>query len=238
LGWPSGPQLVIVCDFARFSVRKLATGETFEFALKDLHKNIKLFGFIAGYKALEIKPQDPVNIKAAERMGRLHDTLKASGYSGHPLEVLLVRLLFCLFADDTGIFQPAQSFRTFIEERTSTDGSDLGSRLAQLFQVLNTDDGKRSKALDEQVAAFPYVNGKLFEEPLPMPEPTLPLKAPCPVARSRRSCARSRLRVTGWRFITFHWPMPSWRCAVSSCAWHWAGTTSPAMWCDADLGAA
>jgi hypothetical protein len=162
------PQLVIVCDFAHFRVHRLATGETFEFELKDLHKNIKLFGFIAGYKALEIKPQDPVNIKAAERMGRLHDALKASGYSDHPLEVLLVRLLFCLFADDTGIFQPAQSFRTFIEERTSTDGSDLGSRLAQLFQVLNTEDGKRSKALDEQVAAFPYVNGKLFSEPLPM----------------------------------------------------------------------
>ena len=162
------PQLVIVCDFAHFRVHRLTTNETFEFALKDLHKNIKLFGFIAGYKALEIKPQDPVNIKAAERMGRLHDALKASGYNGHPLELLLVRLLFCLFADDTGIFQPAQSFRTFIEERTSTDGSDLGSRLAQLFQVLNTDDGKRSKALDEQVAAFPYVNGKLFEEPLPM----------------------------------------------------------------------
>ncbi|HAL40380.1 MAG TPA: SAM-dependent methyltransferase [Polaromonas sp.] len=162
------PQLVIVCDFAHFRVHRLTTNETFEFALKDLHKNIKLFGFIAGYKALEIKPQDPVNIKAAERMGRLHDALKASGYTGHPLEVLLVRLLFCLFADDTGIFQPAQSFRTFIEERTSTDGSDLGSRLGQLFQVLNTPEDKRSKALDEQVAAFQYVNGKLFEEPLPM----------------------------------------------------------------------
>jgi len=162
------PQLVIVCDFARFRVHRLTTNETFEFALKDLHKNIKLFGFVAGYKALEIKPQDPVNIKAAERMGRLHDALKASGYTGHPLEVLLVRLLFCLFADDTSIFQPAQSFRTFVEERTSADGSDLGSRLAQLFQVLNTDDGKRSKVLDEQLAAFPYVNGKLFAEVLPM----------------------------------------------------------------------
>ena len=162
------PQLVIVCDFTHFRVQRLTTNETFEFALKDLHKNIRLFGFIAGYKALEIKPQDPVNIKAAERMGRLHDALKASGYSDHPLEVLLVRLLFCLFADDTGIFQPAQSFRTFIEERTSADGSDLGSRLGQLFQVLNTPEDKRSKALDEQVAAFQYVNGKLFEEPLPM----------------------------------------------------------------------
>ena len=162
------PQIVIVCDFARFRVHKLASGETIEFALKDLHKHIKVFGFVAGYKTLEIKPQDPVNIKAAERMGRLHDALKASGYTGHPLEVLLVRLLFCLFADDTGIFQPAQAFRAFIEERTAPDASDLGARLAQLFQTLNTADSKRSRALDEQVAAFPYVNGKLFEEALPM----------------------------------------------------------------------
>ena len=162
------PQIIIVCDFSRFRVHRLTTGETIEFTLKDLHKHIKLFGFVAGYKALEIKPQDPVNIKAAERMGRLHDALKASGYTEHPLEVLLVRLLFCLFADDTGIFQPAQSFRTFIEERTAKDGTDLGSRLGQLFQILNTDEAKRSKALDEQVAAFPYINGKLFAESLPM----------------------------------------------------------------------
>jgi hypothetical protein len=162
------PQIIIVCDFARFRVHHLATNQTTEFELKDLHKNIKLFGFVAGYKAQQIKAQDPVNIKAAERMGRLHDALKASGYSGHPLEVLLVRLLFCLFADDTGIFQPAQVFRTFIEERTAVDGSDLGSRLAQLFQVLNTEEAKRSKALDEQLAAFPYINGKLFAESLPM----------------------------------------------------------------------
>lgn len=171
------PQIIIVCDFARFRVHRLATGENFEFNLADLHKNIKLFGFIAGYKAQVIQPQNPVNIKAAERMGKLHDALKASGYTDHPLEVLLVRLLFCLFADDTGIFQPAAAFRTYIEERTAVDGSDLGSRLAQLFQTLNTDDGnagvasssnKRSKVLDEQVAAFPYVNGKLFDESLPM----------------------------------------------------------------------
>lgn len=162
------PQLVIVCDFVHFRLQRLATGEAFEFDLKDLHKHIKLFGFVAGYKVQTIAPQDPVNIKAAERMGRLHDALKASGYTDHPLEVLLVRLLFCLFADDTGIFQPAQAFRTFIEERTSVDGSDLGPRLAQLFQVLNTDTPKRSQALDEQVAAFPFINGQLFAEPLPM----------------------------------------------------------------------
>ena len=162
------PQLVVVCDFARFRVRRLATGETVEFELQHLHKHVKLFGLLAGYKVQDIRSEDPVNIKAAERMGRLHDALKASGYSGHALEVLLVRLLFCLFADDTGIFQPAQSFRDFVEERTAPDGSDLGPRLGQLFQVLNTHESQRSKNIDEQLGKFAYINGRLFEETLPM----------------------------------------------------------------------
>jgi hypothetical protein len=162
------PQLVVVCDFARFRVRILATGETVEFELQHLHKHVKLFGLLAGYKVQDIRSEDPVNIKAAERMGRLHDALKASGYSGHALEVLLVRLLFCLFADDTGIFQPAQSFRDFVEERTAPDGSDLGPRLGQLFQVLNTHEASRNKHIDEQLGKFAYINGKLFEETLPM----------------------------------------------------------------------
>ena len=113
------PRYIVVCDFARFRLYDLETGDTREFALKDLHKHIRHFGFIAGYETQEIKPQNPVNIQAAERMGRLHDALKAAGFEGHALEVLLVRLLFCLFADDTGIFQPAQALRTYIEERTA-----------------------------------------------------------------------------------------------------------------------
>ena len=162
------PRRIVVCDFARFRLYDLETGDTREFALKDLHKHIRHFGFIAGYETQEIKPQNPVNIQAAERMGRLHDALKASGFEGHALEVLLVRLLFCLFADDTGIFQPAQALRTYVEERTREDGSDLGPLLAQLFQVLNTPEARRSKTLDDQLAAFPYVNGRLFEEAIPI----------------------------------------------------------------------
>jgi len=162
------PQLVVVCDFAHFRVHRLATGETLAFELQHLHKHIKHFGLLAGYKVQEIQAENPVNIKAAMALGRLHDALKDSGYSGHALEVLLVRLLFCLFADDTGIFQPAQSFRDFIEERTAPDGSDLGSRLGQMFQVLNTHESQRNKNIDEQLSQFAYINGKLFEETLPM----------------------------------------------------------------------
>lgn len=170
------PHTLVVCDFARFRVHDLARNETIEFALADLHKHIKRFGFIAGYLTQEIKPQDPVNIKAAERMGRLHDALKASGYSGHALEVLLVRTLFCLFAEDTAIIAPTKAFRDFIEERTAPDGSDLGPRLAQIFQALNTPEDKRSNALDDAINAFPYVNGKLFAEALPLADFTAAMR--------------------------------------------------------------
>lgn len=160
------PRYVLVSDFARFRLYDLETGQTTEFLLCDLHKNIRRFGFIAGYQPHEIRPQDPANIIAAERMGRLYDRLRESGYKGHPLQVYLVRLLFCLFAEDTGIFEK-QQFREFIEQKTAEDGSDLGDRLATLFHVLNTADGGRLTTLDEDLAAFPYVNGCLFEEPLP-----------------------------------------------------------------------
>lgn len=162
------PRYILVSDFERFRLYDLEDDTETEFKLADLHKRIKHFAFIAGYRTQVITPQNPVNIKAAERMGKLHDRLKASGYEGHPLEVLLVRLLFCLFAEDTGIFQPAGSFRIWLDERTAQDGSDLGPQLALFFQVLNTPENKRSENLDEQLAAFPYVNGKLYEETIPI----------------------------------------------------------------------
>lgn len=164
------PRYVLVSDFARFRLDDLDSGDRWEFPLKDLPKNLRLFAFIAGYEARPVRPQDPVNLRAAERMGKLHDQLKAAGYVGHELELLLVRLLFCLFADDTGIFQPLQSFREWIENRTAEDGSDLGAKLTQFFQVLNTPVERRQRTLDEQLAAFPFVNGKLFEERLSIPD--------------------------------------------------------------------
>ncbi len=160
------PKYVLVSDFARFRLYDLEENEEYEFALKDLRKNVRLFGFIAGYQTHKIKEQDPVNIKAAEQMGRLHDKMKEVGYEGHPLELYLVRLLFCHFAEDTGIFE-RQQFQEYIEQRTSEDGTDLAHHINTLFQVLNTPEDKRLKNLDEQLAAFPYVNGKLFEEMLP-----------------------------------------------------------------------
>ncbi|MCE3001475.1 MAG: hypothetical protein LW860_02060 [Xanthomonadaceae bacterium] len=159
------PRYVLVSDFARFRLHDLDSGAEHDFDLKDLHRKVRLFGFIAGYQTRIYKDDDPVNVAAAEKMGALHDALEASGYDGHPLEVLLVRLLFCLFADDTGIFD-RNAFRELVELRTAVDGSDLGRLLNELFEVLNTPAEKRQRALDEQLVAFPYVNGRLFEERL------------------------------------------------------------------------
>jgi hypothetical protein len=163
------PNRVLVCDFERFRLYDLEQNcVAAEFLLKDLHKNVGHFAFIAGYQTRHtFEKEDSASIEAAERLGKVHDQLNAAGYQGHSLEVLLVRLLFCLFGDDTGIFERGQ-FREFVELRTAEDGSDLGAQLAHLFQVLNTPSDKRQKNLDEQLAAFTYVNGRLFEENLPL----------------------------------------------------------------------
>lgn len=160
------PKYILVCDFHTFRLFDTEEKSTHEFKLPDFAKNVNLFGFISGYQKKIYKEQDPANIKAAELMGKLHDRLKEIGYDGHPLEVYLVRILFCLFAEDTTIFN-RQQFQDYIEQRTNIDGSDLAAKLQELFQVLNTENEKRFKNIDEDLAAFPYVNGKLFEEMLP-----------------------------------------------------------------------
>jgi hypothetical protein len=172
------PRYVIVSDFGRIALHDLEPGDqpnlplfhnwrvaSIEFPLADFHKNIHAFGFIPGYQQQRFEEQDPVNIRAVEIMGRLHDALEAGGYSGHQLERFLVRILFCLFSEDTGIFEP-ESFKLYLLNRTAPDGSDLGLHLSRLFDVLNTPPDKRQKNLDETLAAFPYVDGDLFAENL------------------------------------------------------------------------
>jgi hypothetical protein len=160
------PRYVIVSDFERIRLRDLEEQSEKEFALTELLDNIELFGFIAGYEKRSYDEQDPVNVDAAAKMGFLHDELESAGYTGHDLEVFLVRLLFCLFAEDTGIFTPRAAFQDYIEVRTDEDGSDLGAKLSSFFEILNTPEAKRQDTLDEQLQEFPYVNGPLFRERL------------------------------------------------------------------------
>jgi very-short-patch-repair endonuclease len=162
------PKYILVSDFATFRLFDTEENKTTEFKLDELYKNVNLFWLLAGFIKREYKEQDPVNIKAADLMGKLHDRLKDISYTGHELEVYLVRLLFCLFAEDTTIFEK-QQFEYFIKEKTREDGTDVAAKIQELFQVLNTPNEKRFKNTDEQLANFPYVNGRLFEEVLTMP---------------------------------------------------------------------
>ncbi len=160
------PKYILVSDFERFRLYDLDGDTTVEFHLNEFVEHVHLFDFIAGYEKRTYKEEDPVNIAAAEKMGKLHDLLKDAGYTGHSLERYLVRLLFCLFADDTGIFEKG-IFWQYVDIHTKQDGSDLGMHLLTIFYILNTPKDSRQKNLDESLAQFPYVNGRLFEEPLP-----------------------------------------------------------------------
>ena len=163
------PRFQLLCDFQSFQLLDRDTREETIFELADLPKHVEKFGFIMGMEKRSFKDQDPVNIEAAELVGHLHDALEAGGYSGHKLEVFLTRLVFCLFADDTGIFEPRDIFLDFLETRTSVDGSDMGPLLTQLFEVLDTPEDQRQVNLDEDLARFPYVNGSLFSDAIRTP---------------------------------------------------------------------
>ena len=163
------PRYVLVSDFQTFDLFDLDEDEHVSFRLADLPRHVEKFGFILGVQKRAFKDQDPVNIEASELVGQLHDALEASGYTGHDLEQYLVRLVFCLFADDTGIFEPREIFLDLLRNRTREDGSDLGGWLAQLFQVLNSPEDVRARNLDDDLARFPYVNGDLFAAQLRIP---------------------------------------------------------------------
>ncbi len=163
------PTYILACDFQNFVLLDLDSREEVSFKLCDLKDHVERFGFILGREKRVFRDQDPVNSQASSLMAQLHDALKDSGYRGHDLERFLVRLVFCLFADDTGIFEPRDIFHDFIQERTREDGADLGPRLTELFQILNESPEERQKELDEDLARFPYINGELFAENLRLP---------------------------------------------------------------------
>ena len=189
------PRYLIVSDFQRIAIHDLEPEPdpeapqlqrlpaSFEFPLADFHKHIRHFFFMAGYKRHKLNPEDPANEEATRLMCDLHDALEAGDYgtdvpgrAGHELKQFLVRLLFCLFAEDNGLFDP-RAFQFYLEDHTAADGSDLGPKLHELFEVLNTPEDRRQKHLEPDLAQFPYINGLLFAERLALPAFTSAMRA-------------------------------------------------------------
>ena len=163
------PQYILTSDFQNFELHNLDERKTVNFRLRELPDHVEEFGFMLGVQKRTFRDQDPVNVKASQLVGKLHLALKSSGYDKKHIDRFMMRLVFCLFADDTGIFESSDILFDFIEERTSQDGADLGLWLSQLFQVLDTPVDERQTNLDEDLAQFPYINGELFDGPLEMP---------------------------------------------------------------------
>ena len=158
------PRYIIVSDFEKFRLYDLDENKQYDFPTRELHNKIDLFGFISGHEnQIDYEVEVAANIQAAELMAELHNEISKTGYSGPDLEVFLIRILFCLFADDTGIF-PKDTFKNYINNRTGVDGSDLGPKLAEIFQVLNTPEKDRQSNLDNDLAKLQYVNGGIFSK--------------------------------------------------------------------------
>jgi type II restriction/modification system DNA methylase subunit YeeA len=138
------------------------------FNIGELVRYIHLFDELAGYSKIVYSIENPVDIEATENMAQIHDFLMQTGYTGKELEIFLVRLVFCLFADDTTLFEQ-NNFESFIVNSTREDGTDLGARLIELFCVLDTPKERRSPYLDETLSVFPYVDGNLFSDCLRIP---------------------------------------------------------------------
>ena len=167
------PRYVIASDFHGFRVMDIEAPEGQDvqtFSLEELPAAIESLAFIAGYQTVSFgdREQETASVKAARIMADLYEALSESGYDDHEASVFLVRILFCLYADDSGVWE-RDLFYEFLERRTSTDGADLGPQLAMLFQAMNRETGKRQRTLDDLIARFPYVNGGIFAETAVIP---------------------------------------------------------------------
>lgn len=158
------PRLTVVCDFARFLVRDNHTGNQIEFDLSTFPDHLGWFGPLLHNELEDLGTARPVDTKAAEKMADLHDAMRAAGYDGHPLRIFMTRLLFCFFADDTRIWEHGKLDK-FLK---NVPADYAGSALESLFDVLNTDPGLRSPNISVELNSFPYVNGGLFAERLPL----------------------------------------------------------------------
>ncbi|MEG1486869.1 DNA methyltransferase [Lactococcus sp.] len=155
------PKYIMVCNFERMRLYDLSKDDEYtEFATVDLMRHLDDFSFLIGKKShLTTDNIDPVNEKAAILLEKIHTQLLEANYPRNYADLLMTRLVFCLFSDDTQIFKNGL-FYDYIANHTLEDGSDLVDKLATLFQVLDTKENERFQT--GILAEFPYINGGLF----------------------------------------------------------------------------
>ena len=173
------PKWIVTCNFAEFLVYDMEqpNGEPEQIFLKDLGKEYYRLQFLVDVKSEHITKEMQVSMKAGEIVGRIYEALLKQYDDNSPealrwLNILCVRIVFCLYAEDAGVFRHDQ----FHDYLNGYNAEDLNDALLKLFNVLNTPLEKRSKYLKEDLKAFPYTNGGLFEEAIEIPQFTEELK--------------------------------------------------------------
>ena len=173
------PRWVVTCNFAEFWVYDMEqpNGEPQKILLKDLGKEYYRLQFLVDCKSEHITKEMQVSMQAGEIVGRIYDALLKQYDDVSPealrwLNILCVRIVFCLYAEDAAVFAHNQ-FHDFL---ATYEAKDLRRALRDLFEVLNTPQEKRSKYLQPELQAFPYTNGGLFDEEIEIPQFTDELK--------------------------------------------------------------
>nr|WP_289072756.1 type IIL restriction-modification enzyme MmeI [uncultured Halomonas sp.] len=167
-------RFLVITDFYELTALDTKSSERLEVPFSDLATQYLFFAPMAGLERTKHFTEASADLKAAAKMGRLFDRLKevnefSTPEQLHALNVFLTRLLFCYFAEDTGIF-PKNAFTKVIIEASDESGEGLPELLAQLFRVMNQPEDKRPSDLPKHIEQFPYVNGGLFRDDLPVPE--------------------------------------------------------------------
>jgi type II restriction/modification system DNA methylase subunit YeeA len=163
------PKFIMLMNFKRiqkYDVSILSTGKVkikflTEVPIEDLSKRLNEFAFFLEFASQLETDEEKVNQEAARRIANVYDAIERKGYDSNEISILLARILFCLFAEDTGIFERKQ-FENYVKNCT---GKTLGNKLLELFQVLNTPVKERKK-VNPELEKFPYVNGGLFDSKL------------------------------------------------------------------------
>lgn len=168
-------RMIMVTDFNTVLVNDTKFDETLDCEFTDLYKNYHFLLPLAGLERAREYSEHPADVQASEKMGRLFDHIRKHNEFDnaddiHALNIFLTRLLFCLYAEDTGIFEPNQ-FHDVIDGTTKIDGSDVHSVLFELFDVLDLPMSSAERDNHPtHLAAFPYVNGSLFKYQFAIPE--------------------------------------------------------------------
>jgi hypothetical protein len=170
------PRFIFVTNGQQVHVRDLTFNETENIELERLDEKSDFLLPLAGYERRTVVEEHPADVKAAKKLKKLYDALLganptlSTGHHTHELNLLMTRLLFCFYAEKTGIFDKPRIFTNTITQHTSEDGNDLAPLLDRLFRIMNVEERRRPESTPSVDTNFPYVNGSLFEDTVEIPQ--------------------------------------------------------------------